>query len=50
MLHVLHDDYPHLSAEYGVKRMGLFGSFARGTANETSDIHAVEKYGWCTRS
>ena len=30
--------YPYLGAEYGVKRIGLFGSFAQDCANEASDI------------
>lgn len=31
---VLHEKYPHLAAEYGVKRIGLFGSYARDMPNE----------------
>jgi hypothetical protein len=34
----LRTSYPLLAAEYGVKRIGLFGSFARGTADESSDV------------
>ena len=40
----LRETYPHLIAEYSVKRIGLFGSFARGTANETSDIDVVVEF------
>jgi len=32
---------PELSRRYGVSRLGLFGSFAKGTARETSDIDVV---------
>lgn len=31
---VLREKYLHLAAEYGVKRIGLFGSYARDTPNE----------------
>ncbi len=34
----LRRDYPYLVTHYGVKRIGLFGSFAKDTANETSDV------------
>ena len=30
--------------EYGVKRIGLFGSFASGTANEASDIDVIVEF------
>lgn len=44
ILDILREHYPHLTAEYGVKRIGLFGSFARGTANEASDIDVVVEF------
>lgn len=37
----LQESYPHLAAEFGVRRLGLFGSFARGTASEASDVDVV---------
>jgi uncharacterized protein len=40
----LRESYPFLSAEYGVKRIGLFGSFARGIADENSDIDMVVEF------
>jgi len=40
----LRECYPYLTTEYGVKRIGLFGSFARGTANETSDVDVVVEF------
>jgi uncharacterized protein len=36
--------YPYLAAEYGVRRIGIFGSFARGTANELSDVDMVVEF------
>ena len=32
---------PELARRFGVSRLGLFGSFARNTAQETSDIDVV---------
>ena len=40
----LRERYPYLTNEYGVKRIGLFGSFARGTATETSDVDIVVEF------
>jgi predicted nucleotidyltransferase len=40
----LRESYPHLAAEYGVKKLGVFGSFARGTATETSDVDLVVEF------
>ena len=36
--------YPYLGAEYGVKRIGLFGSFAQDRANEASDIDVLVEF------
>lgn len=35
---------PCLRNEFGVKRIGLFGSFARETADETSDVDIVVEF------
>jgi len=40
----LRESYPHLTAKYGVERIGLFGSFAKGTADETSDIDVLVEF------
>ena len=40
----LRESQPYLEAEYGVHRIGLFGSFARGTADETSDVDVVVEF------
>lgn len=43
ILDLLRENYPRLADEYGVKRLGLFGSYARGEASDDSDIDiAVE--------
>lgn len=41
---IIKNEYPRLIAEYGVKRIGLFGSFAKGTQNEDSDIDIVAEF------
>jgi predicted nucleotidyltransferase len=40
----LRDSYPHLSEQFGVQRIGLFGSFASRTAVETSDVDLVVSF------
>ena len=35
---------PYLAAEYGVARIGLFGSFAAETADENSDIDLLVEF------
>ncbi len=42
---LLRRSYPHLVAEYGVKRIGLFGSYAQGQPDEESDIDLVVELG-----
>ncbi len=44
IMELLRERYPYLTTEYGVKRIGLFGSFARGTATETSDVDVVVEF------
>lgn len=44
IVHRLRESYPYLTSEYGVKRIGLFGSFASGTANEASDVDVVVEF------
>lgn len=40
----LREKHPYLTSEYGVKRIGLFGSFAQGTADEASDIDVIVEF------
>jgi uncharacterized protein len=44
VVRILHDEYPHLAAEYGVKRIGLFGSYAHGAPTEASDVDLVVEF------
>jgi predicted nucleotidyltransferase len=41
---VLRESQPYLATEYGVRRIGLFGSFARGAADESSDVDVVIEF------
>ena len=38
VLELLRKDFPYLRRKYNVKRIGLFGSFAKELQNEKSDI------------
>lgn len=40
----LRKNYPFLVAEYGVKRIGLFGSYARGVPTEASDVDLLVEF------
>ena len=44
IIRLIQDNYPNLVTEYGVKRIGLFGSFAQDTPGETSDIDLVVEF------
>lgn len=41
---VLRENYPYLASEYGVKRIGLFGSYAQNLPTEESDIDIVVEF------
>jgi len=41
---ILRENLPYLAAEYGVKRIGLFGSYATGTPSEASDVDLVVEF------
>ena len=41
VLSVLGEHKPVLAARYGVTRLGIFGSLARGEATDTSDVDIV---------
>ena len=38
IISLLREHYPYLAAEYGIHHIGLFGSHARGSAHEQSDV------------
>ncbi|MCI5144836.1 MAG: nucleotidyltransferase [Candidatus Electrothrix sp. AR3] len=37
----LKDNYQYLAVEFGLKKIGLFGSYAKGTQQDKSDIDIV---------
>ena len=41
---ILREKYPYLVSEYGVKRIGLFGSFAKDLSTEASDVDIVVEF------
>lgn len=41
---LLREKYPDLVSEYGVKKIGLFGSYAKGMPHATSDIDLVVEF------
>ena len=41
IVELLQAEHPYLAAEFGVCRIGLFGSYAKGEPDETSDIDIV---------
>ena len=44
ILETLRSDYTYLAAEFGVRRIGLFGSYARGKQREGSDIDLLAEF------
>jgi predicted nucleotidyltransferase len=42
-LELIKEKYPYLSDEFGVEKIGIFGSIAKETASEESDIDIVVK-------
>jgi predicted nucleotidyltransferase len=41
---ILRQQYPYLASTYGVKRIGLFGSYAKDIPHEQSDIDLVAEF------
>jgi uncharacterized protein len=44
ILEVLRAEYPFLAAEFGISKIGLFGSFAKGQPAETSDVDILVEF------
>jgi uncharacterized protein len=44
ILKKLRENYSHLSSEYGLKRIGIFGSYAKGIQDERSDIDIIAEF------
>ena len=41
---ILREKYPYLVSKYGVKKIGLFGSYAKGVQSEDSDIDIIAEF------
>jgi predicted nucleotidyltransferase len=41
---IIQQEYPYLKNHFGIKRIGLFGSFSTNTAKENSDIDLVVEF------
>lgn len=41
---ILRQQQPYLAAEYGVKRIGLFGSYVHGIHHKESDVDLVVEF------
>ena len=41
IVELLQAKHPYLASEFGVSKIGLFGSYAKGQPNETSDIDII---------
>ena len=44
ILRILREQLPHLSSRYGVKQIGLFGSFSRSQQHDSSDVDVVVEF------
>lgn len=44
LIKLLRNEQPTLRSRFGVKRIGIFGSFATGKARRTSDIDLVVEF------
>jgi predicted nucleotidyltransferase len=44
VMEIIRRELPYLTEHFGVKRIGLFGSFARGTARSDSDVDILVEF------
>jgi uncharacterized protein len=44
IIQLLQENQPYLAREFGVSKIGLFGSYAKGNANAKSDIDLVIEF------
>lgn len=41
---LLQEKHPYLAAEFGVSKIGLFGSYTKGQSDESSDVDLVVEF------
>ncbi len=46
IIELLQEKQPYLGAEFGVSKIGLFGSYAKERANKASDIDIIVEFGY----
>ncbi len=44
ILHIIKAELPKLSEKYGVKKIGLFGSYSRGEQTKRSDVDLLVEF------
>ena len=44
IVEILQEKQSHLAAEFGVSKIGLFGSYAKGQPDEASDIDLIVEF------
>ena len=44
VMEIIRKELPYLTEHFGVKRIGLFGSFARGTPKGDSDVDILAEF------
>lgn len=44
IIQMLQEKYPYLKSEFGIKRIGLFGSVSKGIDSEESDVDLVIEF------
>lgn len=44
IVELLQAKQPYLTAEFGVRKIGLFGSYAKGQPNESSDVDLLIEF------
>ena len=44
IVELLREHSPYLAAEYGVRKIGIFGSYAKGTPGGTSDVDVIVEF------
>ena len=44
VVEIIRRELPYLTRRFGVKRIGLFGSFARGTSRKDSDVDILAEF------
>ena len=44
IINLLREKYSYLVAEYGVKKLGIFGSYAKGLPSEASDVDLIVEF------